>query len=101
MKQSTHEVFSRDEKIVAGSDRSFGLVMAAAFAAVSLLNAWHSGRLWPWTGGIAALLLVAAVLRPAMLHPLNLIWMKFGLLLHRVVNPVVMALLFYGTVLPT
>ena len=36
MAQSTHEVFSREEKIVAGSDRSFGLVMAAALAAVSL-----------------------------------------------------------------
>ena len=52
--QSTHEAFSRDEKIVAGSDRSFGLVMAAAFAAVTLLNAWHVGRVWPWTGGLAA-----------------------------------------------
>ena len=29
MKQATHEVFARDEKIVAGSDRSFGFVMAA------------------------------------------------------------------------
>jgi hypothetical protein len=101
MKQSTHEVFARDEKIVAGSDRSFGLVMAAAFAAVTLLNGWHAGRVWPWTGGVAALFLAAALLRPAVLHPLNLIWLKFGLLLHRVVNPVVMALLFYGTVLPT
>ncbi|HTA99052.1 MAG TPA: SxtJ family membrane protein [Bradyrhizobium sp.] len=99
--QSTHEVFSRDEKIVAGSDRSFGLVMAAAFAAVSLLNAWHSGRLWPWTGGLAALLLAAGLFRPAVLHPLNLIWLRFGLLLNRVVSPIVMALLFYGTVLPT
>ena len=101
MKQSTHEVFSRDEEIVAGSDRSFGLVMAAALAAVTLLNGWHAGRLWPWTGGMAALLLAAALLRPSVLHPLNLIWLKFGLLLHKVVNPVVMALLFYGTVLPT
>ena len=101
MKQSTHEVFARDEKIVAGSDRSFGLVMAAAFAAVTLLNVWHVGRVWPWTGGVAALFLAAALLRPAILHPLNLIWLKFGLLLHRVVNPVIMALLFYGTVLPT
>jgi hypothetical protein len=101
MKQSTHEVFARDEKIVAGSDRSFGLVMATAFAAVTLLNAWHVGRVWPWTGGVAALFLAAALVRPALLHPLNLIWLRFGLLLHRVVNPVVMALLFYGTVLPT
>ena len=50
---------------------------------------------------MAALLLAAALLRPAILHPLNLIWLKFGLLLHRVVNPVLMALIFYGTVLPT
>ena len=75
--------------------------MAFALAAVTLLNAWHSGRLWPWTGGLAALFLGAGLLRPSILHPLNLIWSRFGLLLHKVVNPIVMALLFYGTVLPT
>jgi hypothetical protein len=101
MEQSTHEVFVRDEKAVAGSDRSFGLVMAAALVAVSSLNAWHAGRLWPWTGGLAALFLAAALLRPSVLGPLNQIWLKFGLLLHRVVSPVVMALLFYGTIWPT
>jgi hypothetical protein len=50
---------------------------------------------------VALLFLAAALLRPSILHPLNLLWLKFGLLLHRIVNPVVMALLFYGTVLPT
>jgi hypothetical protein len=101
MKQATHEVFSRDEKIVAGSDRSFGMVMAAALSAVSLLNVWHWGRLWPWTGGLAVLFLATTLVRPSVLHPLNLVWLKFGLLLHRVVNPIVMALLFFGTVWPT
>ena len=101
MKQSTHEVFSRDEKIVAGSDRSFGIVMAAAFAVVTALNGWHAGRLWPWTAGLSALLLVAALARPQVLNPLNRLWLRFGLLLHRVVNPVVMALVFYGAVWPT
>ncbi len=100
-KQSTHEMFSREEKVVAGSDRSFGIVMAAAFAVVTLLNAWHMGRIWPWTGGTAALFLAAAWLRPAVLARLNRLWLKFGLLLHRVVNPIVMGLIFYGTVLPT
>ena len=98
---STHEAFERDEEVVAGSDRSFGLVMAGALAVVTALNAWHAGRIWPWTAGLAALFLIAALTRPALLNPLNRLWLKFGLLLHRVVNPVIMGLVFYGTVLPT
>ena len=101
MNHSTHEVFSRDDNVVAGSDRSFGMVMAVALAAVTLLNGWHAGRLWPWSGGLAALLLAVALVRPQALNPLNRLWLKFGLLLHRVVNPIVMALLFFGTVWPT
>jgi hypothetical protein len=101
MTQSTHESFSRDETMVAGSDRSFGIVMAAAFAVLTLLNGWHNGRVWPWTGGLAALFLAAALLYPVALNPLNRMWLKFGLLLHKVVSPIVMGLLFYGTVLPT
>jgi hypothetical protein len=101
MKRSTHEVLSRDEKIVPGSDRSFGFAMAAASATVTSLNAWHTGQLWPWTGGLAGLFLAAALFRPSVLNPLNRVWLKFGLLLHKVVSPVAMALVFYGVVLPT
>ena len=36
---ATHEAFERDEEIVAGPDRSFGLVMAGAFSVVTALNA--------------------------------------------------------------
>jgi hypothetical protein len=39
-------------------------------------------------GGLAALFLVAGLLRPSTLNPLNLIWLRFGLLLHKV-NPIV------------
>ncbi len=101
MNQTTHEVFSRNEKIVGGSDRSFGLAMAAALGAVTLLNALHSGRLWLWTGGLSALFFSTGLLCPSVLNPLNRKWLKFGTVLHSVVNPIVMALLFYGTVLPT
>jgi hypothetical protein len=97
----THESLSRDETLIAGSDRSFGIVMAAAFAVLALLNGWHGGHLWPWTGGLASLFLAAAFFYPAALNRLNRLWLKFGLLLHKVVNPVVMALVFFGAVLPT
>ena len=101
MQQSIHESFSRDETIAAGSDRSFGIVMAAAFEVMSLLNWWHGGHSWRWTGGIAVLFLAAVLLYPAALKPLNQLWLKFGLLLHKVVNPIMMAFMFFGTVLPT
>jgi hypothetical protein len=101
MTQSTHESFVREEAANPGSDRTFGLVMAGALAVLALLNGWHHGRLWPWEAAIAALFLLAALLRPALLHPLNRLWMKLGLFLHRVVNPIVMGLLFFGTIWPT
>ncbi len=101
MANQTHENYSRDEIAVPGSDRSFGMVIAAAFAVLTLINIWHVGRAWPWTGALAALFFVFAWIRPAALRPLNGIWFKFGLLLHKVVNPIVMALVFFGTVLPT
>jgi len=99
--QSTHESFVRDEAAAPGSDRTFGLVMAAALAIVSLVNVWHHGRLWPWLMPLALLFLVASLLRPSWLHPLNRLWMMLGLVLHRIVNPIVMGLLFFGTIWPT
>lgn len=39
--------------------------------------------------------------RPPALGPLNKLWLKLGLMLHKVVNPVIMAVIFYATVLPT
>ena len=101
MIKTIHESYSRDETVIGGSDRSFGIVMTVAFAVMSLLSWWRDGHSWRWTGGIAALFLVAALLYPAALKPLNRLWLKLGLLLHKVVNPIVMALVFFGTVLPT
>jgi hypothetical protein len=101
MDQSTHENLDRDEPASPGSDRTFGLVMAGALALFGALNFYHSGWLWRWELALAALFVAAAWLRPGLLHPLNRLWMKLGLVLHRIVNPIVMGLLFYGTIWPT
>jgi hypothetical protein len=101
MQYSAHENFSRDEAVPVGSDRSFGLVMAAAFAVLACLSVWREGRAWPVLATIAMLFLVAALLVPTALNSLNRAWLKLGLLLHKIVNPVVMGLIFCGAVLPT
>ena len=101
MTEAFHESYSREDTIARGSERSFGIVMTVAFAAISLLKWWHGGHSWGWTGGIAVFLLSAAVLYPRAMRPLNQLWFKIGMLLHKVVNPIVMALIFFVTVLPT
>ena len=98
---NTHETFSRHDDTAVGSERSFGLVMAVALGIVSLINWWHAGRVWPWLGGLAMLFLAAALIHARVLRPLNIVWFKFGLLLHHIVNPIVMGLLFFLTVWPT
>jgi hypothetical protein len=96
----THETFLRHEPEAPGSERSFGFVMAGAFSLLSLVNYWRGGHWWPWMAGLAALFLATALLFPAWLRPLNWIWFKFGLLLHKIVSPLVMGLLFFVTVTP-
>jgi len=51
MEQATHERLSKSEALKPGSERSFGVVMAVAFGLVTLINWWHAGHIWPWTGG--------------------------------------------------
>jgi hypothetical protein len=98
---NTHESFSRSDDVAIGSERSFGLVMAVARGVIALINWWHAGRVWPWLGGIAVLFLAAALIYARILRPLNTVWFKFGLLLHHIVNPIMMGLLFYLTIWPT
>jgi hypothetical protein len=45
--------------------------------------------------------LALALLAPASLGPFNRIWAKFGQLLHRIVSPVALAILYYCVVTPT
>jgi hypothetical protein len=95
-----HEDLSREEQVKAGSDRGFGLVFAGFFALVSGLSWWRGHTAWHWALPVAAAFLVIAYTYPKVLAPLNLLWMKFGLLLHKVVTPLVLGLLFFVTITP-
>lgn len=95
-----HEDFSREEHVKAGSDRGFGFVFAGFFALVSALSWWRDHTGWHWLLPLAALFLVVALVRPGLLAPLNKLWLKFGLLLYKIMNPLVLGLLFFITIMP-
>ena len=83
------------------SNRSFGLVMAGAFTLIGVWPAlFRGGELRWWLLVPALAFVLAALIFPHVLAPLNFLWTKLGLLMHRVVNPVVMAAMYYGVVMP-
>jgi len=91
---------SRREEISAGSDRSFGLVFAAVFAILAVYPLFKGGTLHLIHLGVAASFLFFALAAPRLLGPLNRLWFRFGMLLHKVVNPLVMAVIFFGVITP-
>jgi hypothetical protein len=83
-----------------GSDRNFGLLLGGAFAVIGLWPLWHHHDVRWWAVGLGLAFGVAALLLPSTLAPLKRIWMRFGLLLGKIVSPVVMGLLLYVVVTP-
>ncbi len=83
-----------------GSERSFGIVFAIVFLIIALWPLWGGGsvRYWALVGAVAFLLL--GFLAPGVLRPMNRLWFRFGMLLSRIVSPIVMAILFFITVTP-
>ncbi len=103
MAGSFHERIESHERIEGPSDRSFGLTVGGILAALGLVK----GVLFTgWTVLALALLLIGgglvavALVRAPLLAPLNRAWLRLGLLLFRIVNPIVMFLIYATTVVP-
>ena len=87
-----HEDFTREEKVQGSSDRSFGLVMAAFFGIVALLPLLHApvtSIRW-WALAVAAVFLALALLWTSTAAATQSLWLKLGLVLSKVVSPVVL-----------
>src|SRR5690349_13518365 len=77
-----------------GSERNFGLVFAAVFTILALLPLIRGQEAHLWLLPIAATFFAAAFLAPRILRPLNRLWYGVGLLLGKIVTPLVMVILW-------
>lgn len=96
-----HEFQNRDEEVVkTSSDRSFGLVFAGFFSLLGVFSLLGGGHRWPYWFAVAVAFVVLAFAAPRILAPLNRLWTKFGLLLHMIVSPLILGLLYYVFITP-
>jgi hypothetical protein len=98
--QALHEDLRREHKVPMGSERSFGIVFAVVFLLIALWPVlwWQAPRIWALV--VSAAFAAIAFTLPALLRPLNYVWFSFGLVLHRIMSSVILALLFFITVTP-
>jgi hypothetical protein len=75
------------------SNRSFGLLMAAVLALVAGLQLARDGAALAWLMA-AAFFLVVAIAMPRLLLPLKRLWLKLGSVLHLVISPIVLGILY-------
>lgn len=99
MRTNFHESFARGGEIKPPSDRSTGLTFAAVAVIVAVL--WRHSSTVPWAAlGVAAILAAVSLMAPCLLRPLNILWFRLGLVLHRIVNPIVMFAVFAVVFVP-
>ena len=89
------------QELKIGSNRSFGIVFFIVFLIIALWPLTNNENIRIWSLVISIIFLILGIFNSNLLTSMNKLWMKFGLLLGKIVSPVVMAVIYFGVVTPT
>jgi len=81
-------------------DRHFGALFTGVFAVLAVVNYFRGGRAYLWLAALCVVFGIVTLARPKLLRPINILWMRFASLLHRIVSPVVLGVIFYVVITP-
>jgi hypothetical protein len=100
---SLHETYRDEEPAEVGGDRAFGCTVGTILIVIGAAKMFAAGTI-PLVACLifvaGALLLLLGIFAPSRLSGLNKAWSKVGGALAKVVNPIVLALLFFVAVTP-
>ena len=82
------------------SNRSFGVVFFIVFLLIALYPLLNNNEIRLWSLIVSVLFLILGILNSKILSPLNKIWFKFGLLLGKIISPIIMGVIFFLVVTP-
>ena len=82
------------------SNRSFGFVFFIVFLLIASYPIIYNGEVRTWSLLISLIFLVLGLFNSKILSPLNKLWFKFGILLGKIISPLVMGIIFFFVVTP-
>ena len=82
------------------SNRSFGIVFFVVFLLIAIYPLIYNGEIRLWSLLISFIFLILGLLNSKALTPLNKIWFKFGILLGKIVSPIILGIIFFFVVTP-
>ena len=88
------------DDIKISSNRSFGIVFFVVFFLIALYPLIHNEEIRIWSLIISLIFLILGLINSRTLTPLNKLWFKFGILLGKIVSPVIMGIIFFLVVTP-
>lgn len=83
------------------SNKSFGLLFTFFFLVIGIYPLINQASLNIYFLSISGIIFLITLLKPKYLSPFNKTWMKFGFLLGRFINPIVLGIVFFFVVFPT
>lgn len=98
--RATHEDFKRAHRVEGPPPRAFGVLFAVIFGVVAVWPVFSGALPRWWALALAVILALISWRRPALLAPLNALWLGLGKLMHAVVSPVILGLVFFGVITP-
>ena len=88
------------DDIKISSNRSFGIVFFVVFFLIALYPLINNEDIRICSLVISLIFLILGLINSRILNPLNKLWFKFGILLGKIVSPIIMGIIFFLVVTP-
>ena len=82
------------------SNRGFGIVFFVVFLLISIWPSIEGQSIRIWALTLSLIFLVLGLLNSKLLSPFNLIWVKFGEVLGRIIAPIAMGVVYFIIITP-
>jgi hypothetical protein len=78
----------------------FGILFFIFFLIIGLYPLISNGPIRIWSVILSLVFLIITIIRPNLFTYLNRLWIKFGILLGKIISPIIMGVVFFFVVTP-